>query len=120
METFSTLLAICAGNSPASGAFPAQRPVTMFSLTSVWINGWENNREAGDFRRYRAHYDVIVMLSQILPYLDIQSRQIIALLRQMSALEGMAGAPRWFQNDTEMMKCVILVWFTMSSEPAGA
>ena len=28
METFSTLLAICAGNSPVSGEFPAQRPVT--------------------------------------------------------------------------------------------
>ena len=28
METFSTLLAICAGNSPAYGEFPAQRPVT--------------------------------------------------------------------------------------------
>ena len=27
METFSALLAICAGNSPASGEFPAQRPV---------------------------------------------------------------------------------------------
>ena len=28
METFSALLAICAGKSPASGEFPAQRPVT--------------------------------------------------------------------------------------------
>ena len=28
METFSALLAICAGNSPVTGAFPAQRPVT--------------------------------------------------------------------------------------------
>ena len=28
METFSASLAICAGNSPASGDFPAQRPVT--------------------------------------------------------------------------------------------
>ena len=28
METSSALLAICAGNSPASGEFPAQRPVT--------------------------------------------------------------------------------------------
>ena len=27
METFSTLLAICAGNSPVTGEFPAQRPV---------------------------------------------------------------------------------------------
>ena len=28
METFSALLALCAGNSPATGEFPAQRPVT--------------------------------------------------------------------------------------------
>ena len=28
METFSALLAICAGNSTVSGEFPAQRPVT--------------------------------------------------------------------------------------------
>ena len=28
METFSALLAICAGNSPATGEFPAQRPAT--------------------------------------------------------------------------------------------
>ena len=28
METFSALLAICAGNSPVTGEFPTQRPVT--------------------------------------------------------------------------------------------
>ena len=28
METFSALLAICAGNSPVTGEFPAQRPAT--------------------------------------------------------------------------------------------
>ena len=28
METFSALLAICAGNSLVTGEFPAQRPVT--------------------------------------------------------------------------------------------
>ena len=28
METFSALLAFCAGNSPVTGEFPAQRPVT--------------------------------------------------------------------------------------------
>ena len=33
----------------------------MFSLICVGINGWVNKREAGDLRRYRAHYDVIVM-----------------------------------------------------------
>ena len=33
----------------------------MFSLICGWINGWVNNGEAGDLRRYRAHYDVNVM-----------------------------------------------------------
>ena len=52
------------GNSPVPGEFPAQRPVTrsfdgFFDLRLN--NGWVNNREAGDLRRYRAHYDVIVM-----------------------------------------------------------
>ena len=28
METFSALLAFCAGNSPVTGEFPSQRPVT--------------------------------------------------------------------------------------------
>ena len=28
METFSALLALCAGNSPVTGKFPSQRPVT--------------------------------------------------------------------------------------------
>ena len=34
----------------------------MFSLICVWINGWVNNREAGDLRCYRAHCDVTVMI----------------------------------------------------------
>ena len=33
----------------------------MFSLICVWINDRVNDREAGDLRRNRAHYDVIVM-----------------------------------------------------------
>ena len=65
METFSALLAICAGNSPVSGEFPAHkgqwRGALMFSLICVWINGWVNNREADYLRRHRADCDVIVM-----------------------------------------------------------
>ena len=37
------------------------RGALMFSLMRVWINGWVNNREAGDLRRHRAHYVVTVM-----------------------------------------------------------
>ena len=40
-------------NSPHKGQW---RGASMFSLICVWINGWVNNREAGDLRRYRAHY----------------------------------------------------------------
>ena len=45
IETFSALLAFCAGNSPVTGEFPAQTPAT------------------GSFDIFfdRAHYDVIVM-----------------------------------------------------------
>ena len=77
--TFSASLTICAGNSPVTGEFPFVRgihrsPVNsphkgqwrgalMFSLNliCVWINRWVKNREAGDLRRCRSHYDAIVM-----------------------------------------------------------
>ena len=49
-------------NSPHKGQW---RGALMFSLICVWINGWVNNREAGDLRRYRAHYDVTVMLGKL-------------------------------------------------------
>ena len=64
METFSTLLAICAGNSLVTGEFPAQnqwRGALMFSLICAYMNGWVNNGEAGDLRCHRAHYDVTAM-----------------------------------------------------------
>ena len=54
METFSALLAICAGNSPVPGEFPTQRPVTRSFVVFF-------DSEAGDLKRHRAHYDVIVM-----------------------------------------------------------
>ena len=31
----------------------------------AWVNGWVNNGEAGDLRRHRTHYDVIVMIALI-------------------------------------------------------
>ena len=43
---------------------PSKRPVTRLfdvSLICACINGWVNNREAGDLRRHRARYDVTVV-----------------------------------------------------------
>ena len=47
-------------NSPHKGQW---RGALLFSLICVWINGWVNNREAGDLRRHRGHYDVNVMFT---------------------------------------------------------
>ena len=49
LEIFSALLALCVGNSPVTGEFPAQRPVTrrlacFFDLRPA--NRWANNRDA--------------------------------------------------------------------------
>ena len=46
------------GNSPHKGQW---RGALVFSLICAWINGWVNNREAGDLRCHRGHYDVNVM-----------------------------------------------------------
>ena len=46
-------------NSPHKGQW---RGALMFYLVCARINGWVNNREAGDLRRHPAHCDVIVML----------------------------------------------------------
>ena len=58
------LLGFCEGNPSVTGGVPSQRPVTRsfaVSLIWAWTNGGANNRDAGDLRRYRAHYDVTVV-----------------------------------------------------------
>ena len=45
-------------NSPHKGQWWG---ALMLSLICAWINAWISNREAGDLRRHRAHYDVIVV-----------------------------------------------------------
>ena len=58
-------------NSPHKGQW---RGALMFTLICGRINGWVNNREAGDLRRYRAHSDVIVMVKDRDPFsLPIQN-----------------------------------------------
>ena len=65
IEAFSAVLAFVRGlhrrsvDPPHKGQW---RGALMFSLIIAWTNGWENGRAAGDFRRHRSHYDVILML----------------------------------------------------------
>ena len=56
-------------NFPHKGQW---RGALMFYLICVWINAWVNNREAGDLRRHRGHYDVIVM--QMLGYITLSMK----------------------------------------------
>ena len=50
METFSALLALC-----VTGEYPPKRPATRLNKPLC------NNPNAGDLKRYRAHYDVTVI-----------------------------------------------------------
>ena len=55
----------CVGVCGVCGGVPQSqwRGALMYSLICACINGWVNNREAGDLRRHRTHYDVSVILN---------------------------------------------------------
>ena len=57
-------------HSPHKGQW---RKALMFSLICAWTNGWANNRDAGNLRRYRAHYDVHVL--SMMPYGSVTRSQ---------------------------------------------
>ena len=57
---------------PMSSSHKCQwRGPLMFSLIYAWIDGWVNNGEAGDLRRYCAHYDVIVVFIDFKVYVTV-------------------------------------------------
>ena len=73
------------GEFTGPGEFPThkgqRRGALMFSLICAWINGWVNNRGAGDLRHSRAHYDVNVLLHWRLGiFCDYGQRRVFNLL----------------------------------------
>ena len=70
MEASSALLAICAGNSPVTGKFPAQRPVTRGF--DVFFDRFLNKR----LRRHCTHYDVVV-IHEVVSFYPAAQRQIL-------------------------------------------
>ena len=113
METFSALLAICAGiqrspvNSPHKGQWHG---ALMFYLICVWINSWVNDREAGDLGRYRPHYDVTVMTLRALG----QSYDYPVLTNPMNIdkLSDNIHQQLWYDHlKTNITKpCIYLIW----------
>ena len=68
METFSALLALCEGNHRSPVDSPHKGPwlrSLMFPFTCGWTNGFENNRDAGDLKRHRTHFDVTVTCTNV-------------------------------------------------------
>ena len=70
METFSVLLDFFAGNSLPEGLWHG---ALRFSLICTWTDSWANNGDAGDLRRCRAHYDVIVLIQYWYFYITVHA-----------------------------------------------
>ena len=101
METFSALLAFVRGihrspvNSPHKGQW---RGALMFSLICAWMNACVN-RDAGDLRCHRAHYDITVMIFQITKceqYIYIYVCMCINL--RMYRVAASSSSHAWFLN----------------------
>ena len=80
-------------NSPHKGQW---RGALIFSLICVWINGWVYNREAGDWRRYRAHFDISVMiLLQNVPQIHVVFVASSLMQRLERNIPGSGNSKLW-------------------------
>ena len=119
METFSALQAICAGNSPVTGEFPTQRPVTrsfdvFFDLRpnerlSKQSWGWWLETLSSSLWRHRNAKWIYIILLQRLMYkcstfeyfsntLDVSlllATKYITKLRDMMDFAWIAFPPEW-------------------------
>ena len=60
----------------------------------AWINGWVNNRDNGDLRHHRAHYDVIVMC-----FVSLCATVIIYILIIRSGSDYCNTCPYWWKTN---------------------
>ena len=88
---------------------PQWRAALVVSLICVWMNGWVNNREAGDLRRYRVHYDVTVMATYA-PTQVINSVSSLHSVTLVTQFQGTQGVP-WQMSYRKVwsFKCMKLV-----------
>ena len=74
-----------------------RRGALLLSLIGAWINGWVNNRDAGDLRRHRAHYNVTVM--------NISNIQKVS---SENAFEMLSAKYRFLLRPQRVTKCIDL------------
>ena len=105
METFSALLAICAGNSPVPGEFPTQRPVTrgfdvFFDLrpnnrlSKQWWSWWFETPTCPLWR----HRNVSVLY-------------IWKVIKLEYLFHGMHISVTWFQHCLNEICEIIICWY---------
>ena len=90
------------------------RGVLMFSLICAWINGWVNNCEAGDLRRYHSHYDVTIMPQKVLA--DLVQLELHGKHRIPNAISGqpnVVGAENlldsWWRHQMETFSALLAI-----------
>ena len=92
--------------SPVNSLHKGQwRRALMFSLICAWINDWVNNREAGDLRRHRAHYDAILMFAIEMVSLthwppEIFEWIIFKLVLMIDGWGTFVNFPAWFKGSS--------------------
>ena len=70
--------------SPVNSPHKVQwRGASMFSSICAWANGWVNNPYAGNFRRHRAHYYVIVMIIGLTPWWSFVPADMVSSTRNV-------------------------------------
>ena len=93
-------------NSPHKGQW---RGALMFPLICAWINDWVNNREAGDWRRHRAHTSHCN--DPVLSPTPWRRHEVEALSLLLALCDGNRWIP--FTSDTQLR---YLWWFDRSCD----
>ena len=90
-------------SSPYKGKW---RGALMFPLIYAWINAWVNNRKAGDSRRHRAHYDVIVINAK-----TFRGHDVTILFREATT----CVTPRFIKTHLALNKMAAILQSTFSN-----
>ena len=99
--TFSASLAFVRGIhwSPMNSPHKGQWHRALIFFICVWINGWVNNREAGDLRRHCADYDVTVVIK------DIPPQFILKLTSNLFVAKMYVFVQFWPSHSIDAMLC---------------
>ena len=104
-------------NSPHKGQW---RGALMFSLIWVWTNDWVNNRDAGDLRCHRVHYDVSLLCDALDPKVaSVTAGMILTNILSAASEELTTYIPELIRDGNSRIFYVLPEW-SQFSIPQGA